>query len=517
MSDWLPDVRFGTKDAAETDWRDYEDESEDDDEELAETPSGVVAMLGFDPLDEEFEGAHDSAPFGSVREYDKDGHLHIARTPITRAVVSEYLGREIPNAAGLGLKPDERYKLYRDLEELKKGAETFVGKPILLKHVPSSANDHPRELTVGAIGSPIEIEGDTVFAPLTIWDKEAIEGIENGTQRGLSCGYRYDLDYTPGSAPDGSRFDGRMINIGGNHMALVSEPRVQGAMVADSAENLTRAGAGNAGNSQEHDMPKSALTRKKALDALTAFFSPKLAKDQKIDGLDAVLLALDESEEDKKDDKEAKAKDGDLPEPGGGKGKGPAGDKAKDMKAKDRKGRDSAESLKEKLKDKMSAEDWKAACDDIDGMMEGEDEKDDEDERPDPEDTNKGDKAKDRKAKDEDMPIKKEVEKAMDEAITGERQRQRDVREAERFVRPWVGDLVIAYDSAEDVYKAALEARGKATKGIHPSAYRSILEMLPKPGTENRRHAGGNHIAMDSAKTKGFAEMFPDAMRINLN
>ena len=108
------------------------------------------------------------------------------------------------------------------------------------------------------------------------------------------------------------------------------------------------------------------------------------------------------------------------------------------------------------------------------------------------------------------------MKKAMDEAIAGERARQRDVRDAERFVRPWIGDLKVAFDSAEDVYKAALEARGKATKGIHPSAYRAILEMLPKPGND-RATAHNNRVAMDAAQTKSFAEMYPGAMNIKLS
>ena len=185
-------------------------------------------------------GAQDSLNIAfdeaSVRTYDKDGHLHIARTPITRAVVSDYMGSEIkniPGAAALNPQPNRRYRLYRDLEELEKSADSFVGKPIMIVHKATSANAHPREVTVGAIGSPIEIEGDTVYAPLIIWDGEAIGVIEDGSQVGLSCGYRYEIDPTPGNAPDGSAYDGRMIKIFGNHLALVSEPRVQGAMVAD--------------------------------------------------------------------------------------------------------------------------------------------------------------------------------------------------------------------------------------------------------------------------------------------
>ena len=52
MSEMLPAVRFDNKDAVEADWRaDKVSAFDPDDDELAETPADVVAMLGFDPLE----------------------------------------------------------------------------------------------------------------------------------------------------------------------------------------------------------------------------------------------------------------------------------------------------------------------------------------------------------------------------------------------------------------------------------------------------------------------------------
>lgn len=245
--------------------------------------------------------------------------------------------------------------------------------------------------------------------------------------------------------------------------------------------------------------------RPKLLEDVTALVDGKLATDGKIDGLDDVLMALDEM-------------DAPEPVPAMVPGKG-------DKKAKDAAG----EGLKGMLKDKLTAKDWKAACDDIDGLTraekeeerdeeeaEAEDEDDDdnhnEDLRPDPERTNRATDAR-RRAKDaEPMMTKKDADKAMDEAIKGERTRQRDIREAEVFVRPWVGDLNLAFDSADDVYKKALELRGKKDlKSVHPSAFRSILELLPKPGTE---HRGSPRLAADAAAVKGFSDRYPEATRI---
>lgn len=51
-----PCVRFGEEDMDGFDWRADESEfdldDDDDDDLLAETPSDVIEMLGFDPLDD---------------------------------------------------------------------------------------------------------------------------------------------------------------------------------------------------------------------------------------------------------------------------------------------------------------------------------------------------------------------------------------------------------------------------------------------------------------------------------
>lgn len=114
---------------------------------------------------------------------------------------------------------------------------------------------------------------------------------------------------------------------------------------------------------------------------------------------------------------------------------------------------------------------------------------------------------------------KKEEEKkvdmktAMDAAIAGERKRNRDLRDAERAVRPYVGELAIAFDSAEQVYRHTLKALG--VEGIEKvkdaSALPIILATQPKPGA---RKEVRDHVAMDAAAAGDFNKMFPDASRI---
>jgi uncharacterized protein len=47
--------------------------------------------------------------------------------------------------------------------------------PVLIRHVPVSAADHPRELTVGTIGTDGRWEAPYLVASVTVWDQAAIE------------------------------------------------------------------------------------------------------------------------------------------------------------------------------------------------------------------------------------------------------------------------------------------------------------------------------------------------------
>lgn len=169
----------------------------------------------------------------SVRTFDSAGHMRVASSPLTKANICEYYGREIPNSAELGLSPERRYRLYRDPKELKAAAPGFAGKPLLLVHAPAFAHDYPREVTIGSIGDDIAFDGTYVRGPLTVWDAEGIRAVESGRQRELSASYDYTPDMTPGVA-DGEAYDGVMRNIKPNHVALVRKGRAgSDVLVAD--------------------------------------------------------------------------------------------------------------------------------------------------------------------------------------------------------------------------------------------------------------------------------------------
>ncbi len=185
--------------------------------------------------DEKFQIALDEQ---SVRDFDVDGRLHVAITHISKATVNPYLGHEIPGWEMLQLDPNKIYYLLRDPEELRKAAPTFNGIPVLNQHVPVSAQEHPKEAVIGSTGNDAVFNFPYLDNSLNIWPQEDIAGIENEKKKELSSAYRYTPDMTPG-VYQGKKFDGRMTQLIGNHVALVAEGRAgPDVVVGDSKVNL---------------------------------------------------------------------------------------------------------------------------------------------------------------------------------------------------------------------------------------------------------------------------------------
>ena len=232
-----PDIHFGSAVSPPVDWRKNNADDVDDDEELARTPPDIIAMLGFDPkaVGEKAQDERLALDRASARRVDQDGHLFVERTPISKANICPYYGHEIPNGKELGLDPDKIYKLLRDPNELEKGADSFAGKPLLMIHKPVNAADHPREITIGSVGTDVQFDKPYLTAPLSVWDGEGIYLIDSGEQHELSSSYHYRADMTPGEY-EGEPYDGVMRDIRGNHVAIVKEGRAgPDVVVADEA------------------------------------------------------------------------------------------------------------------------------------------------------------------------------------------------------------------------------------------------------------------------------------------
>ena len=485
----------------------------------------------------------------SVRHFDEDGRLHVDTTPISKATVNEYFGHEIPDAEKLGLDPQRKYRLLRDPEELKKAAETFNNLPLMIKHVRQSADDPQKDKVVGSLGTDAAFDHPHLKNSLVVWDKDAIDGIQNNRRRQLSSSYRYDADMTPGTF-EGQSYDGVMRNIRGNHVALVEEGRAgPDVLVEDSLPETMK--------ECTMKVSRRAIV---AHGALAGWLAPKLASDEKLPDLKAVLLGTTA-----KNWQQAKpqiahrlntamagkklAKDASLNDVHGFLDsldrEGQDNMEPDEMEVVDRRGRD-AEPDGARARD--AEPDLEKVFQFLDGKIDGDlmeglrklmgadrarDAEPESEEDMEKRHEREREEAKDRRARDgrrarDETPEEREKreredkerrereraedkranDQAIQDALAVERQRQADIREAERAARPYVGEIVMAQDSAEAVYRLALGTLGVKHDGIHPSALRAVLEAQPKPGSARPR------MAHDAAAAKSFAEQFPAALRI---
>jgi hypothetical protein len=223
--------------------------------------------------------AMDKAP--SVRSFDADGRLHVAKSNISKGNICPYLGREIPKWRELGLDPERIYHLFRDPEELARAVSTFNNLPLLSEHVPVDASgdeSHMADLVVGSTGTDAAMDGQFLTNSLVIWAKPSIDGVVNDEKRELSSAYRYTADMTPGNF-EGVDYDGVMRDIVGNHVALVIEGRAGSDVVVGDEKPMT-------------------LKSRRALmvsGALAATLRPHLAQDAKLDITAALVGVSDKS------------------------------------------------------------------------------------------------------------------------------------------------------------------------------------------------------------------------------
>lgn len=422
----------------------------------------------------------------SVRRIDADGRLHVELTNISKATVNPYRGDEIPNSQALGLDPNKVYMLLRDPKELEKAAPTFNGIPLLSVHIQVSAKNPEKDSVVGTTGTDAVFEAPYLKNSLSIWDAQAIAGVETKEQCEISCAYRYVADMTPGEY-EGASYDGVMREIVGNHVALVDVGRagpdvlvadrdpfkemdmkkVSGKTIAVRAALKAMLRPTLAVDASLKDLNKligTVTTKTMAADTariVAAFKTAKIACDEDMVKA-AVESANDESEEEAhKDEVEG----------------GEKANRELDKDHPDREGEDDVgggfvldrilKILEGKVPDDV-LEQIKAAA-----KAPAEDESEEEDHE---DDVNGGEKAnktleKERKAMDAAIKL------AQDQTIA----RMNAIADARETVYPIVGKLG-AMDSAEGVYKFALDQMGVDVKDVHPSAYRAlVLAHTPKP------------------------------------
>jgi uncharacterized protein len=471
----------------------------------------------------------------TVREFDKDGRLHVKLSNISKATVNPYLGKEIPGFEQLGLDANKVYKLLRDPKELEKAVSTFNGLPLLIKHKPTTAIDHQTDLTVGSLGTDAVYEHPYLKNSLVIWPIDAIEGVEDGEKKELSAGYRYTPDMTPGTY-EGETYDGVMRNIIGNHVALVSDGRAGPDVVVGDSNPFIK--------ETETVKLKSrlALTAK---GALFAYLAPRMAQDAKLDISSALAdvnaknfkttkagivpaiqklltkgkLAQDASPEemqkiidliDKEVDSEEMESD-EIPE---------ATDPSAAAEPVAKEGVDEENPEVAKIMAHLK-EHHPEAHDSVMAMRQAKDEppefpgkpKLDDKKTPPAQDADKDEDKKDDKEMVDKPAMDAAIKTATEAAVTRVKREQKEIRDAERAVAPYVGTLAVACDSAAEVYRHALKTLGmdaKEVDALHESALPQVLKFqnIVKPV-----------IAQDQSytgKVEDFSTRYPEASRIRV-
>ncbi|UQS93162.1 prohead core protein protease [Acinetobacter phage Brutus] len=273
---------------------------------IAYKEAGMANDTDFDKLEELFDQwleeekkEPEHAMDKSARRYDRNNHLIVDKTIITKAAVNPYLGSSIPRWKELGLDPNKEYMLLRDPEELRKSLDTFKGLQLLKRHIPVDASQPEKESTIGSIGTDITMDDEgRVWSSLRVFDQEGIDYIESKALGELSAGYAYDAVMKSGTF-NGVPYDGIMTNIHGNHVAIVERGRIgSDAIIADSIEGQL--------------MAKNVVLKKGSLAKLREQLGMDSAEDLK----KVILavhgsLALDEDDKKAEDEDDKKAEDED--------------------------------------------------------------------------------------------------------------------------------------------------------------------------------------------------------------
>ncbi|QZI85345.1 hypothetical protein [Acinetobacter phage BUCT629] len=304
----MPLIKGSSKDVIHKNIRELIDSGKPKDQAIAIAyrESGMANDTDFDKLEELFDQwleeekkEPEHAMDKSARSYDRNGHLIVDKTIITKAAVNPYLGSSIPRWKELGLDPNKEYMLLRDPDELRKSLDTFKGLQLLKRHIPVDASQPEKESTIGSIGTDITMDDEgRVWSSLRVFDQEGIDYIESKALGELSAGYAYDAVMKSGTF-NGVPYDGIMTNIHGNHVAIVERGRIgSDAIIADSIEGQL--------------MAKNVVLKKGSLAKLREQLGMDSAEDLK----KVILavhgsLALDEDDKKAEDEDDKKAEDED--------------------------------------------------------------------------------------------------------------------------------------------------------------------------------------------------------------
>ena len=409
----------------------------------------------------------------SMRTIDDNGFLHVALTPISKATVNPYLGSEIPFAKEHGFDPEKIYYALRPADELEKAAKTFNGLPLLLEHHNIDAENPAKEYVVGSVGTDAVFENPYLKNSLTVTDAQAIGYIEDGQAAEISCCYSYDPDFTSGefTEVDGSKvhYDLIMRNIKGNHVALVPEGRAgHDVKVADSMNAVNK-------YSNSLERRENSMMNGIPIDEFLAKFMP-LASDEEKAAAKAELEKMGET----KDEEPTFAEGVKYGE---------------ELEKKEPEKLDSeheAEGMEKRLAEAKDEEEAKDACGGKDEELPVDEDNLDELMK-DPkfkvafemgvrygEKREKADPAKidsDHEREGMEKALGEDSMKKIHDSVMA---KVRGINAAAKKVRPLVGEISdpFAFDSAEAIFKFALEKTGVAVKKYPASAYAGMVDVM---------------------------------------
>jgi hypothetical protein len=212
----------------------------------------------------------------------------------------------------------------------------------------------------------------------------------------------------------------------------------------------------------------------KALDKMHTDSMPKSA----LDGEEETNIEVEEGEDG--DIEEEEAEDGEIEEE-------EAEDEIEEEEGEDHRGASDRKSAKDKAAKDKAAKDRK--------------------------------NAKDRKGAMDKRPITQdELNKALASAQAIERKAARATAEAREFVRPYIGQVSLAMDSAEQILRAAAKAMNiEGAEDVHHSALKSLIKMAGqnRAMAQDASHRFETDLAMDEGgENDSFGKFFPGAAKI---
>jgi hypothetical protein len=199
----------------------------------------------------------------SQRQKTHEGYL-VAPAVIGRCGIQVYTRGEL----GLDGDVNAPVRLMRTPEEVFRPdtIRSFENKPITHRHPEAGVDSaHWKELAKGNIRDIARLDGGLLGGITWVMDATEVDRVMSGDAY-LSCGYSFDLDMTPGTAPDGQPHDGFQRNILGDHLAILDQ-------------SLDSPRAGTICRIKDHERTRNMAPRKLAVDGLPRFEIDELAAE----------------------------------------------------------------------------------------------------------------------------------------------------------------------------------------------------------------------------------------------